>query len=263
MARVAALPEVEFLELGLEGAPIGARPGPHPPGARLSVVGLDVAYGGHRVVTDVHLQVHPGEVVALVGHNGSGKSSTLRAVFGLVPRGRGEVALDGVPVAPGRANPAMLGFVPDRRPVFEDLSVAENLRLGGGDGEAEAVAERAGRVLALFPELGRRLRVPAGRLSGGEQRMVGLGIALMRSPRALLLDEPTKALSPAVAARVLAALRSLAVRNATAVLLAEVNLAAALGVADRVYVMRSGRVESEHVASDLVAAGPLSWWRLM
>jgi branched-chain amino acid transport system ATP-binding protein len=231
----------------------------------LSVLGLDVRYGRRTVVTDLDLSVGHGEVVALIGHNGCGKSSTLNAIFGMVAPDCGEVLVNGVPLPSdmGAAAAAGVGLVPATRNVFDDLPVRENLKLGGRqEPDVAEVERRTARVLALFPELETRLDVAAGKLSGGEQRMVGLAIALMAEPQLLLLDEPTQALSPTAAARVLDAVRALADERDTAVLLAEVNVASALRIADRVYVMNNGAIRSQHTGEELRAAGPLGWWRL-
>jgi branched-chain amino acid transport system ATP-binding protein len=148
--------------------------------------------------------------------------------------------------------------------VFPDLTVEENLLLGARELPGpSAVARRKSDVLRLFPELTGRLELHAGRLSGGEQRMVGLAIALMRRPKVLMLDEPTQALGPTAAHRVLSALRALANDRRMAVLVAEVNLTGTVQVADRVYVMSSGRIRSEHRGAELKARGARSWWALL
>lgn len=264
--RAGTLPEVELELLDLEVVPDWAgRRRPHNPLDLLSVSGLDVRYGRRVVVTDVHVRVRPGEVVALIGHNGCGKSSTLRAIFGIGGRERGEVMVGGVPLGAERtaAADAGMGFVPATRPVFDDLTVRENLVLGGHrERDPGAVAERIAAALDLFPELVDRLDIAAAKLSGGEQRMVGIAIALMAAPRILLLDEPTQGLSPSAAVRVVEAARALAVEQATAVLIAEVNVAAAIRVADRVYVMDTGSIRSEHRGAELRAVGPSGWWDL-
>ncbi len=264
MTKLRRVEELELLELEL--LPLWDSPRhPGPAEAVLSVIGLDVSYGRRTVVTDLDLSVKRGEVVALIGHNGCGKSSTLNAIFGMVPPDCGEVIIDGVALGPGMgaAAAAGVGLVPATRNVFDDLSVRENLRLGGRqEPDIAEVERRTARVLALFPELAARLDVAAGKLSGGEQRMVGLAIALMAEPQLLLLDETTQALSPMAATRVLDAVRALADDRHTAVLLAEVNVAAALRIADRVYVMNNGTIRSQHQGDELRAAGPLGWWRL-
>ncbi len=259
-------PELEVLDL--EVLPAWAQPRDHgrprSPTDRLSVRALDVRYGRRMAVLDVDLRVGPGEVVALIGHNGCGKTSTLRAIFGLHPTDRGEVLVNGVETAgDGRAvgRPGM-AMVLASRTVFAELTVRENLGLGARHELEAVVAERLAGVLALFPGLEASLARRAGDLSGGEQRMVGVGIALMSEPSVLLLDEPTRFLAPAAARHVLDAVRRLADERGTGVLLADVNVAAALSIADQVYVMANGRIRSQHDPAELRAAGPTTWWHL-
>jgi branched-chain amino acid transport system ATP-binding protein len=146
--------------------------------------------------------------------------------------------------------------------VFAELTLRENLGLGARLEPAEEVAARLERVLEVFPALRSNLGRRAGSLSGGEQRMAGVGIALMSDPSLLLLDEPTRFLAPTTARFLLDALRRLADERGLGVLLADVNVAGALSVSDRVYVMANGGIRSEHDPADLRAAGPASWWRL-
>lgn len=252
--------DVEILETSV--GPAGA----HRRGDRLTLLEVGVRYGNRQVVRDVSLRVAPGEVVVLIGHNGCGKSSTLRAVFGLTPPCGGAVVIDDVDVTDGTAAARRalgVAFVPASGEVFDDLTVQHNLTLAAGPrATRELVARRTAEVLAVFGGLTRSLHRPAGALSGGEQRMVGLGMALMTRPRLLLLDEPSKHLAPAAAAALLAVVAGQARRHGTAVLIAEVNVAAALQVADRVYVMRSGEVTAEHTGAELAAAGPTAWWTM-
>jgi branched-chain amino acid transport system ATP-binding protein len=229
----------------------------------LSVAGLAAAYGRRVVVQDVQLRVRSGEVVVLLGHNGSGKSATLRAIMGLTARPTGEVVLDGEDlrgsVAQRRASG--VGFVPAADEVFAELTVHDNVLLAIGPGQADAPSRvRAALDLAgCRAELWRRR---AGDLSGGERRVVGMAIALAAQPKLLLLDEPTKHLANATAERVLLTTQRLAREQDIGVLIAEVNVAAALRVADRVYLLRSGRIEAEYSGSELLAAGPACWWTL-
>ncbi len=252
--------ELEILEASV--GPVGAHRG----GDRLSLLEVGVRYGNRRVVHDVTLRVAPGEVVVLIGHNGCGKSSTLHAVFGLTPVFGGEVVIDGVDVTgatSGARRELGAAFVPANGEVFADLTVQHNLTLAAGPRAArQLVSRRTAEVLAVFGGLDRSLHRPAGALSGGEQRMVGLGMALMTRPRLLLLDEPTKHLAPAAAARLLTVVADQARQRDMGVLIAEVNVAAALQVADRVYVMRSGAVTAEHTGAQLLAAGPTTWWAM-
>ena len=250
---------IELVEAG--GGPDHA----HDASDRLSIAGLGVCYGNRQVVRDVTMRVAAGEVVVLIGHNGCGKSSTLHAVFGLTATNTGEIVIDGVVVhrSPHARRERGVAFVPANGEVFTDLTVHENLLLAAGPKlSRDLVGQRIDDVVDLFAGLGARMRVHAGKLSGGEQRMVGLGMALMTEPRLLLLDEPTKHLAPAAAARLLSIVAGLARERSIAVLIAEVNVAAALQIADRVYVMRSGEITAEHAADELVAAGPATWWKM-
>ena len=253
------LPEIEFLELGF------FEPRRPPPTNLLSVDSLNVIYGSRFAVRAVSLHVRPGEVVAIIGHNGCGKSSTLRAIFGLVPTASGTVHFEGLELTAIKrvACGLGIGFVPDARAVFADLRVHENLLLGAGPSAVpEVVVERLHTVLARYPELNSWLEVAAGTLSGGQQRIVSIALALMGAPRLLMLDEPTKHLAPHLVGRVLADVRELARVHGVGVLIAEVNVGAVATVADRVYAMRDGAIESVHTGAELLAGGPTTWWTL-
>ena len=255
-----ALPTVEFDLLE-----VSSRRYAHDDADRLSVACLAVRYGRRVVVRDVSLRVRAGELVVLLGHNGCGKSSTLRAVVGLAERAGGEVVLDGRPLAgtPSASRHAGVAFVPSSGETFADLTVRENLVLAAGRAVTHRqLTARLRDATALLDGPRSLLHRRAGTLSGGERRVVGIGLALMSEPSLLLLDEPTKHLAPATAARVLALVRRLADERGIAVLVAEVNVAAALRVADRVYVMRTGEVRAEHTGAQLLAAGPRLWWTL-
>ncbi|MBW8800291.1 MAG: ABC transporter ATP-binding protein [Streptomyces sp.] len=205
---------------------------------------LTAGYGSRPVVRDLDLEVRPGEVVALLGANGAGKTTTLRALSGdLAPMG-GEVRWLG---EPGRAPLHRraregLAFVGERA-VFTRLDTAENLRVG------RVTTEQA---LALFPELGKRLKTGAGMLSGGEQQMLSLARALGRAPRLLLADELSLGLAPLVVDRLLRAVREAADRGLGA-LLVEQHVHKVLGIADRVYVLHRGRVTLTGTPKDLRA----------
>jgi branched-chain amino acid transport system ATP-binding protein len=263
MARRLEPADLPDLELELVVEPVRPRARPDPSHV-LSVSELEVRYGRRVAVCEVDLHVRAGEVVALVGHNGCGKSTTLKAIAGLLRPTRGEVVIQGLgPRSATGGWETVVRFVPTSRPVFGELSVLDNLRLGfGRKGPPADSAARFDRVFTLFPELSGRLSGRADTLSGGEQRMLAIGIALMGEPQLLLVDEPTQFLAPTAVRRVLGALRDLADKQGIAVLLAEVGLAAALRCADRAYVMSSGRIRSEHRCSELLAGGPTSWWRL-
>ena len=210
---------------------------------------LSAGYGRVPVVRELDLQVAAGEVVALVGPNGAGKTTTLLALAGELPPLTGEVRLHGNVVQTPLHRRARdgLSFVTEERSVFMRLTTAANLQLGRVDRQ---------RCLDLFPELAGRLRVKAGDLSGGEQQMLTVGRALGRDPKVLLADELSLGLAPMVVDRLLDAVRRAARERGVAVLLVEQHVAEVLRYADRVYVMRRGRVEISGQPREL--AGRLS-----
>lgn len=219
----------------------------------LEVEGFTVTYGAHRAVRGVGLTLGPGEVVAVLGANGAGKSSLLRGLLGLAPA-EGRVNLDGKDlsrwVRRGETEALAaqgLALVPERGGVFRSLSVRENLLLGSFLREAPPWEE----VLDLFPHLRERLEQKVGSMSGGEQRMVALARALAQRPRYLLLDEPTLGLAPILARRLLATLTAFAAKG-VGVLLVEQNAGLALQVARRAYLLEEGRVVGEGPAEALL-----------
>jgi branched-chain amino acid transport system ATP-binding protein len=212
----------------------------------LSVHGLKCGYGRKQVVFDVDFHVQPGEIVGIFGHNGSGKSTTIRTILGINPTLGGKIMFDGrdTTKASSRSNVhAGMAMIPSERFVFADLTVQDNLLLGGAnDPDPVRRAQRMKLVLELFPILAERAMQLAGTMSGGQQRMVSLGLALMASPRLLMLDEPSLGLAPAVVQQIFDTVRHLADTEGLSVLLLEQNVGQALRIVDRVYVMRSGRV---------------------
>jgi branched-chain amino acid transport system ATP-binding protein len=211
----------------------------------LEVKGLHVSYGGINAVKGIDLAVGAGELVTLIGANGAGKSSTLRALSGLHRPAAGRIYYNGGDVT---ALPAFelvrrgLALVPEGRGVFGRLTVEENLAMGAYTrrDRVEVKADRE-RVFALFPRLAERRRQPAGTLSGGEQQMLAIGRALMSRPKLLLLDEPSMGLAPIMVQRIFETIRSIAAEGVT-LLLVEQNAKLALEVCDRGYVMESGTI---------------------
>ena len=221
----------------------------------LEIRGLEVRYGGIRAVKGIDLEVGAGEMVCLIGANGAGKSSTLRAISGLVPTAPGAVRFDGSDLAgvPAfRRARAGLVMVPEGRGVFAQLSVEENLAMGAYvRADAEVQPDRA-RVFEIFPRLAERSRQTAGTLSGGEQQMLAIGRALMSRPKLLALDEPSMGLAPIAAQKILQVIRDIN-RSGVTVLLVEQNARSALALAHRAYVMESGEITLSGEARALLA----------
>ena len=222
----------------------------------LSVSELAVSYGGIRAVKGISFDVARGEIAALIGANGAGKSSTLRGIVRLL-RAEGRVLVFGTDVSRLEANQvAALGvaLVPEGRGVFTGLTVQENLDLGAFlKREKSGREKRMKRVLELFPRLGERLSQDAGTLSGGEQQMLAIGRALMADPRIILLDEPSLGLSPKLVQEIFAAIREIAAGGMT-ILLVEQNTRLSLDTARRAYVLATGEIvmsgESQQLKND-------------
>ncbi|AMX97420.1 ABC transporter ATP-binding protein [Mesorhizobium sp. LMG15046] len=211
----------------------------------LSVENLEVNFGAVRALKGISLDVHAGEVVALVGANGAGKSTTLRTISGLSrPRG-GRIIFDGKPiggVAPSRIVSLGIAQSPEGRRLFGGLTVADNLRLGACTRtDKDAILRDSERMFMLFPILKQRLKQLAGTLSGGEQQQLALARALMAAPRLLLLDEPSLGVAPLLVRHIFSALAELK-RQGMTMLLVEQNITLALDLADRAYVLRTGQV---------------------
>jgi branched-chain amino acid transport system ATP-binding protein len=210
----------------------------------LEVQGLEVHYGGIRAVKGIDLAVGEGELVCLIGANGAGKSSTLRAICGLLPAHAGQVRYRGDDVARAQTHDLPrrgLVMVPEGRGIFPQLTVTENLAMGAYTrGDAE-VAQDVERQYQTFPRLKERHTQVAGTLSGGEQQMLAIARALMARPKLLLLDEPSMGLAPRLVAKIFEIVREIAGRGVT-ILLVEQNARLALEVANRGYVMESGTI---------------------
>jgi branched-chain amino acid transport system ATP-binding protein len=223
----------------------------------LEVEGLETAYGAVRALDGVSFSVPQGSITAVLGANGAGKTSLLRTLSGVVRPRAGTIRLDGRDIARAPVESIVrmgMAHVPEGRGVITELSVEENLRLGGLWRREGTRGEAAREVYELFPRLQERLRQPAHTLSGGERQMLAIGRALMSRPRLLLLDEPSLGLAPRVAARIFALLREQRDRTGLTVLLVEQNARSALSVADRAIVLALGRVaaaaEPQALAAD-------------
>jgi branched-chain amino acid transport system ATP-binding protein len=221
----------------------------------LALERVSVAYGKRRALDEVSLTVGAGEIVTLLGANGSGKSTTLRTISGLVRPSAGRVVLDGRDVtraAPDAIVTAGVGHVPEGREIFPEFTVHENLLVGGHTAPRAAIVEATERAFTLFPVLGQRARQLAGTLSGGEQQMLAIARALMIRPRLLLLDEPSLGLSPRLTREIFGVIARLNREGAT-ILLVEQNARRALALASRAYVLETGRVVVSGAARDLAA----------
>jgi len=218
----------------------------------LEVTGLNSYYGDSHILFDVSLRVEKHEVVALLGRNGAGKSTTLKSLMGVVSPRSGSVKLEGLEIA-GRKSHAIaqagVQLVHEDRRIFGSLDVEENIVLAGLTARGRWPLER---VYALFPRLKERRRSRGTDLSGGEQQMLAIARALVRNPQVILLDEPFEGLAPVIVRDLVAACRSLVAEGQTIVLV-EQNLAATLALAHRVYVINNGHVVHEGPAAELKA----------
>jgi branched-chain amino acid transport system ATP-binding protein len=220
----------------------------------LSLRDLTVAHGGVVAVNSVSLDVTAGEIVALVGANGAGKSSLLRAVAGLIPSTAGSISFKGEDLAAtdtvARVRLGM-SLVPEDRALFPEMTCGENLRLGLYARRSwDLFDKRAETVFLLFPRLRERLGQKAGTLSGGEQQMLAIGRALMQEPELLLLDEPSLGLSPGLTRAVFEKIAEIR-RSGVTILLVEQKARLAMDLADRAYVLSVGKVVREGRAADL------------
>ncbi|MDR0432985.1 MAG: ABC transporter ATP-binding protein [Bifidobacteriaceae bacterium] len=222
----------------------------------LVVDGVDLFYSRVQALRDLSLTVHEGEIVAILGNNGAGKSTTLNMLSGIVRPRLGTVRwgeVDLTKEAPWRIVGRGLVQVPEGRRIFSTMTVHENLQLGGYlEPSREAVEERINSVYELMPRLAERRDQQGGTMSGGEQQMLAIGRALVASPALLTLDEPSMGLAPLIVAQVMETIREVNARGTT-VLLVEQNARAALKIADRAYVLESGAVAISGPATELAA----------
>ena len=223
--------------------------------ALLSVCDLAVFYGDAQALDGVSLEVRQGEIVAIIGANGAGKTSLIRTIGGVVAPRSGSIRFDGVEIAGLPSHVVCdlgLGQVAEGRQVFPNLSVLENLEVGAMLPRARAgAAQSLDAVFTLFPRLKERVAQPAGTLSGGEQQMLAIGRCLMGAPRLIMFDEPSMGLAPAVVIEVLSVIRQLH-GNGITVMLVEQNVAASLRLADRAYVLENGSVVLSGRGSELL-----------
>jgi branched-chain amino acid transport system ATP-binding protein len=222
----------------------------------LRVTGLRVAYGGIQAVKGVSFEVMDGELVSLIGANGAGKTTTLKAVTGTLPATAGEIEFMGRSIrgqGPWDLVKQGLVMVPEGRGVFARMTITENLQMGAFvRNDKEAIEADIDRVFGIFPRLRERRSQLAGTMSGGEQQMLAMGRALMARPKVLLMDEPSMGLSPLMVDKIFEVVSDIHSQGTT-ILLVEQNASRALQLASRGYVMDSGEVTMQGIASDLLA----------
>jgi branched-chain amino acid transport system ATP-binding protein len=227
----------------------------------LAVTNLGARYGKRIVLTDVNLTLAKGEIVAVLGHNGAGKTTLLQGIMGMVRERSGTVTSFGRTISnqPYYKNvAASISIMPAESPVFRTLSVETDLRLGAYSTMPTDLDDRLEQVYGMFPRLRERRTQHAGTLSGGEQRMLTIGMAVINRPRIILLDEPSIGLAPATAERILAEIRQLVMTSGTSVLLVDQNVRGALRVCSRVYYLRMGKIILEESA-EAARARPHYW----
>ena len=223
--------------------------------AMLEIKNLEVYYGMIQAIKGISFEVNEGEVIALIGANGAGKTTTLHAVTGLIPAKAGEIIFDGKNVAkiPGHKIVSMgMAHVPEGRRVFAELSVYQNLKMGAYTRkDKDEIAGNLEMVYKRFPRLKERSWQKAGTLSGGEQQMLAIGRALMSKPAVIMMDEPSMGLSPIFVNEIFDIIREVSAAGTT-VLLVEQNAKKALSIADRAYVLETGRITLQGDAKELM-----------
>jgi len=224
-------------------------------GPLLKLSHIDTYYGPIQILKDVNVEIHEGEMVCLLGGNASGKSTTLKTILGLVKPARGTIEfrgerIDGLPT--GHIVTRGLAIVPENRRIFPEMTVLENLEMGAYlRRDKEGIKEDMERGLALFPHLRERLSQLGGTLSGGEQQMLAIARALMSRPQLLLMDEPSMGLAPILVERIFELIREIN-RQGTSIFMVEQNANMALSIADRGYVLQTGRIVLADTAQNLL-----------
>ncbi|MGE5148740.1 MAG: ABC transporter ATP-binding protein [Rhodospirillaceae bacterium] len=220
----------------------------------LRVTDLHAYYGRAHILQGVSLEAKAGEVVALLGRNGAGKSTAMKAIMGLVPP-VGEVTFAGARIdrlPPYRIARLGLGYVPEERRIFTELSVMENLEVGRQPARSGAPTWDEDKLFTLFPNLGRMRERPGGRMSGGEQQMLTIARTLMGNPRCVLLDEPSEGLAPIIVQEMAQSIRTLK-GEGLSVLLCEQNLRFCEAIADRAYIIEKGQIRFGGTMAELAA----------
>lgn len=223
--------------------------------AMLEIKDLEVCYGVIRAIKGVSFEVNQGEVIALIGANGAGKTTILHTITGLIPAKSGSILFEGKELTKTPAHKIVsmgMAHVPEGRRVFAQLSVLENLKLGAYTRKDKAeITKSLKMVYERFPRLDERKNQVAGTLSGGEQQMLAMGRALMSNPRIILMDEPSMGLSPLLVSEIFDIIKVIS-EGGTTVLLVEQNAKKALSIADRAYVLETGNITLSGKASDLI-----------
>lgn len=220
----------------------------------LNVSGLDVYYGSIHAIKDISFEVNEGEIVTLIGANGAGKSTTLNTVAGLLKPRKGSVELNGTSLLGTPAHKIVregMALCPEGRRIFQQLTVRENLEMGAYTGDGTGLEDDLNMVTDLFPRLKERYKQVAGTLSGGEQQMLAMGRALMSHPKILMLDEPSMGLAPILVEQIFDIIKKLHSKGTT-ILLVEQNAQMALSVADRGYVLETGRIVTTGTGKELL-----------
>lgn len=220
----------------------------------LETRGLSAGYGALRIIRDIDIKVEEGSFTVIVGPNGAGKTTLMSALAGVLPVAAGEIRLgDSVlnPMGVSQRVKSGLVLVPEGRHLFGQMTVEENLELGGYLASAAQRRQTMGEVFTLFPRLAERRAQAAGSMSGGEQQMVAVGRALMGRPRCILLDEPALGLAPRMVSTLFRILQQVS-RTGTGVLLVEQNVRQALGICDHAYILEQGEVVAEGSGSELL-----------
>jgi branched-chain amino acid transport system ATP-binding protein len=211
---------------------------------KLSVQGLNSFYGPAHILFDVALEVGAGEVVALLGRNGAGKSTTFRSIVGLVEQREGRIVFEGRDVSTEPTHAIVrsgLGYVPEERRIFTDLTVDENLEVGRQPPRPNAPQWTRDKLFELFPNLGEMRNRPGGRMSGGEQQMLTIARTLMGNPSLVLLDEPSEGLSPKIVEQMVEAITTMK-KEGVSIVVSEQNLHFANLISDRAYIIERGRI---------------------
>ena len=223
----------------------------------LNVNDLNVYYGGIHAIKNISFNIKKGEIVSLIGANGAGKTSTLHAISGLVPIKSGEISLNGENVTNIEAHKLVslgMAHVPEGRRIFTELTVLENLEMGAYTrNDTEQIKEDINHMFTLFPRLAERKKQRAGTMSGGEQQMLAMARALMSSPSLLLLDEPSMGLAPLLVQEIFNIIERINKEENVTVLLVEQNANMALSIADRGYVLETGKIILEGTGKELLS----------